>query len=90
MATAKKPKKVNTYGFKRGYGYHSRFSGNFFNFLGVDDEGRFHFYRRFSHDWQRLSRREALNLFIPERGEVDKDFGEDEEDKLDINSFRSV
>jgi trans-2-enoyl-CoA reductase len=87
MATTKKPKKVHTRGFKRGYGYNSRISGNFYTFLGVDTDGNFHFFRRFSQDWQRMSKREALNLFTPVQGEVDDRFGSDNEDKLDLDSF---
>lgn len=87
MAITKKPKKASTHGFVRGKGYHSRFTGNFYNFLGVDKAGNLHFYRRFSCDWVRLSARETLNIFDPKKGEEDKGFGNNGEDKLDLESY---
>lgn len=84
---AKTQKKPDTAGFTVGHGYHSSFSGNWCNFLGVDSDGRFHFYRRFSQQWERLSRAEALRIFNPNKGESDPDFGEDDEDKFDLDQF---
>lgn len=70
-----------------GHGYHSVFSGNYYTFLGVCKEGFFHFFRRFSQDWQRLTKREALRLFDVGAGRADEKYGIDNEDKLNLNAY---
>lgn len=61
-------------GFVIGHGYNSVYSGNFYTFLGVCEAGLFHFYRRFSGDWHRLTKKEALYLFDVGAGRCDNDY----------------
>lgn len=74
-------------GFIVGHGYHSVWSGNYWTFLGMCQNKLFHFYRRFSGDWERLTRKEALLLFDIGSGGKDSKFGDAGENKLNLNDY---
>lgn len=74
-------------GFIVGHGYHSVWSGNYWTFLGVCQNKLFHFYRRFSGQWERMTRKEAHHLFDIGAGGKDNKFGSEGEDKLNLNDY---